>query len=103
MGLDADWYARVDAALTRSTGWYFDHDRYDDPEIFSLIADELVTSFAIVGTPDECKDLARGILDLGFNSISMNLSFPVGNGMYQGLRDTLEGFGTVIDAVRSGR
>jgi hypothetical protein len=27
----------------------------------------------------------------------------VGNGMYQGLRDTLEGFGTVIDAVRSGR
>jgi 5,10-methylenetetrahydromethanopterin reductase len=103
MGLDADWYARVDAALARSTGWYFDHDRYDDPEIFSLIADELVTSFAIVGTPDECKDLARGILDLGFNSISMNLSFPVGNGMYQGLRDTLEGFGTVIDAVRSGR
>jgi hypothetical protein len=103
MGLDADWYSRVDAALARSTGWYFDHDRYDDPEIFSLIADELVTSFAIVGTPDECKDLARGILDLGFNSISMNLSFPVGNGMYQGLRDTLEGFGTVIDTVRSGR
>lgn len=96
LGLDDAWYARVQGALDRSTGWYFDHDRHDDPEIFSLIDDELVKSFAIVGTPSECREMAQGVLDLGFSSISMNLSFPVGRGMYQGLRDTLEGFGTVM-------
>ena len=96
LGLDDAWYARVQAALDRSTGWYFDHDRHDDPEIFSLIGDELVKSFAIAGDPRECLAMAQGVLDLGFSSISMNLSFPVGRGMYQGLRDTLEGFGTVM-------
>ncbi len=100
LGFDESWYRRIEEALARSTGWYFDHDRHDDPEIDRLVPDDLVPRFAIAGTPDECRDLARGILDLGFRSISMNLAFPVGAGMRRGLEETLSGFGEVIDAVR---
>lgn len=100
LGLNSDWYSRVEGALSRSNGWYFDHDRYDDPEIFALIGDDLVASFAIAGTPEDCRRSAQGVIDLGFSSLSMNLSFPVGRGMFQGLRDTLEGFGSVLHGLR---
>ena len=102
LGFDGAWYERVEAALARSTGWYFDHDRHDDPEIAALIPDELVPRFAIAGTPSECRDLAMSVLGLGFSSISMNLAFPVGSGLRRGLESTIEGFGEVIGAVRSG-
>lgn len=103
LGYDGAWYECVEAALARSTGWYFDHDRHDDPEIFSLIPDSLVQKFAIAGTPAECREMAEEILDLGFTSISMNLSFAVGSGMHRGLADTIAGFGNVLGGLRASR
>jgi 5,10-methylenetetrahydromethanopterin reductase len=100
LDLDPAWLARVAAALARSRGWYFDHDRYDDPDLDDLIDDELVRSFAIAGTPQECLALTREVLDQGFTSVSMNLAFPIRDSMATGLRETLEGFGEVLSALR---
>jgi 5,10-methylenetetrahydromethanopterin reductase len=94
------WMARVEAALTRSHGWYFDHDRVDDPELDELVDDDLVRRFAVAGTPEECAALTREILDLGFTSASMNLAAPRRASMYEGLRETLEGAATVLDILR---
>ena len=68
--------ADVEASLARSTGWYFDHDRVDDPELDRLIDDDLVRRYAIAGTPDECVALTRDVLALGFDGASMNLAAP---------------------------
>ena len=92
--------ARVEAALARSRGWYFDHDRYDDPELDVLITDDLVRRFAIAGTPTECAELTRDVLALGFTSVSMNLAATRRDSMYAGLRETIEGFAEVIDRLR---
>lgn len=100
LDLDPAWLARVDAALARSRGWYFDHDRYDDPELDVLIHDDLVRSFAIAGTPDECVAMTQEVVDLGFTSVSMNLAFPMRDSMATGLRETIETFGEVMSALR---
>lgn len=94
------WLTRVDAALARSRGWYFDHDRHDDPEIADLVDDELVRRFAVAGTPDECVELTRDVLRLGFSSASMNLAAPRRESMFAGLRETLELSAEVLDALR---
>ena len=100
LDLDPAWLDRVGAALSRSTGWYFDVGRNDDPEIDTLIGDDLVRSFAVAGTPDECVDLAREALGLGFTSLSFNLAAPLRPTLYEGLRETLEGSAEVVSALR---
>lgn len=94
------WMADIEAALNRSAGWYFDHDRYDDPELDLLVDDDLVRRFAIAGTPDECAELAREVLALGFTSASMNLAAPRRDSMYLGLRETLENSAEVLSILR---
>lgn len=100
LDLDPAWLGRVAAALQRSRGWYFDHDRFDDPELDDLIDDDLVRRFAIAGTPDECVELTREVLALGFTSVSMNLAFPRRDSMASGLRETIETFGEVLSVLR---
>lgn len=100
LGLDPRWLDRVQAALARSTGWYFDLDRYDDPEIDELIDDDLVRRFACAGTPDECMELARETLALGFTSASFNLAAPMRRSLYDGLRETLELSAEVVAGLR---
>ncbi|MCU0259674.1 MAG: LLM class flavin-dependent oxidoreductase [Ilumatobacteraceae bacterium] len=99
---DGRWIAEVEAALARSSGWYFDHDRVDDPAIGRLIDDDVVRRFAISGTPSECVELTREVLALGFDGASMNLAAPRRESMYAGLRETLELSADVLAAVRSG-
>lgn len=94
------WMAEVEAALARSKGWYFDHDRHDDPDLDRLIDDELVRRFAIAGTPDECAELTKEVLSLGFTSASMNLAAPRRGSMYEGLRETLENAGELLTSLR---
>lgn len=101
LSLDPRWLEQVDAALARSSGWYFDLDRHDDPAIDSLIDDDLVRHFAIAGTPDECIDMARQVLDLGFTSASFNLAAPVRSSLYEGLRETLELSDEVVSGLRA--
>ena len=90
----------LEAALARSRGWYFDHDRYDDPELDRLIDDDLVRRFAIAGTPTECAELTADVLGLGFTSASMNLAAPTRASMYEGLKETLENSAEVLSVLR---
>ena len=94
------WMAGVEAALGRSRGWYFAHDRHDDPELDRLVDDDLVRRFAIAGTPSECGELTKAVLDLGFTSASMNLAAPRRASMYEGLRETLENSADVLSMLR---
>jgi 5,10-methylenetetrahydromethanopterin reductase len=94
------WMAQVEAALARSSGWYFDHDRHDDPDLDRLVDDDLVRRFAIAGTPDECAELTRDVLALGFASASMNLAAPRRGSLYEGLRETLEGSADLLALLR---
>jgi 5,10-methylenetetrahydromethanopterin reductase len=95
------WIAEVEAALARSSGWYFDHERVDDPAIAGLIDDDVVRRFAVAGTPSECVELTRDVLVLGFDGASMNLAAPRCDSMYAGLRETLELSAEALAAVRA--
>ena len=99
--LDPDRLAAIDAALERSTGWYFDLDRHDDPALVDLVPDEWITNYAVVGTPAEVVDQMAAIAELGFTSASLNLAAVMRSDMATGLRETIDGFATVIDQVRS--
>jgi 5,10-methylenetetrahydromethanopterin reductase len=100
LGLDPTWLARLDAALARSRGWYFDLDRHDDPEIDTLIDDDLVRRFAVAGTPGECVALAEDVLAHGFTSASFNLAAPLRSSLYEGLAEVLDHSGEVLDGLR---
>ena len=92
----------IRGALRRSTGWYFDHHRHDDPELEHLVDDELVAASAIAGTPGECAGRVLALLALGFTAVSCNLVAVQrpGNTMADGLRETLEGAAQVVASFR---
>ncbi|MEM9034422.1 MAG: LLM class flavin-dependent oxidoreductase [Actinomycetota bacterium] len=99
--LDPERLAEIEAALERSTGWYFDLDRHDDPALVELVPEEWITRYAVVGTPAEVVDQMAAIADLGFTSASLNLAAVVRSDMETGLRETIDGFAGVIDDVRA--
>ncbi|MAR48164.1 MAG: hypothetical protein CL425_03085 [Acidimicrobiaceae bacterium] len=92
-------------ALSRSRGWYFDHNRFDDPELESLVDDELVKEFAIVGTSGEVAEQLEEVLNLGFSQISCNLAAVrrTGSSMAEGLLETIKGSGLAIELLRNNR
>ena len=92
---------RIDGALARARGWYFDHDRHDPPELFTLIDDELVERFAVAGTPGECAGQMRRVADLGFDSFSLNLAAVLRPTMYEGLAETIAGAAHLLTALRA--
>jgi 5,10-methylenetetrahydromethanopterin reductase len=100
--VEAGRRAEVRAALDRSSGWYFDHDRFDDPALDDLIDGDLARAFAIVGDPAECLDQLRETLALGFTSVSCNLAAVrrPGNSMAEGLAETIAGAATVVSHLR---
>lgn len=93
---------KIIAALERSSGWYFDHDRFDDPELESLVDYDLVRSFAIVGTPKEAAEQLKEILNLGFTQVSCNLASVrrSDNTMAEGLEETIKGASEALRIVR---
>lgn len=84
------------ATLADARGWYFDLDRYDPPEMLRLVDAELARQFAIVGTPSQCAEQLRALMDLGFDGVSCNLAAVQRESMYVGLRETIEGAGEVL-------
>ncbi len=98
--VDETTRARIAAALQRSTGWYFDLDRHDDPDLLDAVDDGLVEAFAVVGTPDECARQLRAVLALGFSGVSCNLAAVRRESMYAGLRETIEGAVRVLRLMR---
>ena len=92
-------------ALSRSSGWYFDHNRFDDPELETLVDTELVREFAIVGSPSEVSEQLKEVLDLGFTQISCNLAAVrrPGGSMAEGLLETINGSATALEKLRNIR
>ncbi len=88
------------ATLAEATGWYFDLDRYDPPEMLRLIDGDLARQFAIVGTPEQCAAQLRELLDLGFAGVSCNLAAVQRDTMYAGLAETIAGSGRVLELLR---
>ncbi len=99
--LEPERLAGIDEALARSTGWYFDLARVDDPALFDLVPDEWITRYAVVGTPDEVPEQLAAIAELGFTSASLNLAAVRRPTMEEGLRETIDGFARVIGQIRS--
>ncbi len=91
-----DRMAAIESALARSRGWYFDHDRLDDPELDHLIDNRLVEAFTIAGTPAECADQLATKLSMGFTSASLNLAATARPTAAQGLAETITSFAPVV-------
>ena len=97
---DDDRLAAIDAALEQASGWYFDHDRYDPRELFDLVNDEWIARYAVAGSPGEIPEQIHAVTNLGFTSASLNLAAVQRPSMAQGLAETIDGFGRVIDDCR---
>ena len=90
----------IQEALSGATGWYFDADRYDPPELIELVDPELARQFAIVGTPEQCVDQLISLLDLGVDGVSFNLVAVTGGSMFDGLSQTIEGAAKMLDLFK---
>jgi hypothetical protein len=91
----------IEAALDRATGWYFDHERFDPPELDALVTDEMVDRYAIAGTPLECLPHIERLAAMGFTSVSMNLAAVRRDTLLAGLEETITSFAEVLPRVRS--
>ena len=98
--VDPDRRAAIVASLGEATGWYFDLDRYDPPEMSRLIDAELARKFAIAGTSDQCAEQLGALLDLGFEGVSCNLAAVKRNSMFEGLRETITNSQKVLHLLR---
>lgn len=98
--VDPDRRAAIVATLDDATGWYFDLDRFDPPEMLRLVDADLARKFAIVGTPQQCAQQIRDLLDLGFSGVSCNLAAVNRSSMYEGLRETIEGSRDVLRLLK---
>ncbi len=94
-----DRMTAIEAALARSRGWYFDHNRFDDPALDELIDDRLVEAFTIVGTPNECADQLGAVLDMGFTSASLNLAATARSSAAEGLAETITSFAPIVASL----
>lgn len=99
--VDSDRRAAIVATLEDATGWYFDLDRFDPPEMLRLVDAELARKFAIVGTPHQCAQQLRDLLELGFNGVSCNLAAVNRDSMFEGLRETIQGSREVLQLLRA--
>lgn len=98
--VDPDRRAAIVATLDEATGWYFDLERHDPPEMLRLIDADLARQFAIVGTPAQCADQLHALMDLGFDGVSCNLAAVNRSSMYEGLRETITGAAEVLGLLR---
>lgn len=94
-----DRMAAIEAALARSRGWYFDHNRSDDPALEELIDDRMVEAFTIAGTPEECADQLGVVLDMGFTSASLNLAATARSSAAEGLVETITSFAPIVASL----
>ena len=98
--IDPDRLAAIDEALGRATGWYFDLDRYDPPELFDLVTQDWIRRYAVVGAPSEIPEQVKEVTALGFTSASLNLAAVLRPSMAEGMAETIDGFAAIIDDCR---
>ena len=99
--VDPELRRKIVAALSDATGWYFDLNRYDPPDMLNLIDADLARKFAIVGTPQQCADQVRELQSLGFSGVSCNLAAVNRGSMYEGLGETITGAKRVLELLAS--
>ena len=99
-GMDPDRLAAIDTALAQASGWYFDLDRYDPPELFHLVTEDWIRRYAVAGAPSEIPEQIRAVTDLGFTSASLNLAAVLRSSLAEGLAETIDNFATVISHCR---
>lgn len=98
--VDPERRAAIVATLSEATGWYFDLDRHDPPEMLRLIDSDLARKFAIVGTPQQCAQQMSDLLELGFDGVSCNLAAVNRDSMFEGLGETIHGARQMLDLLR---
>jgi 5,10-methylenetetrahydromethanopterin reductase len=89
----------VDALATRWDPW----TTPDLPdELADLILDPILDQFALAGTPDECAERLKAILEQRPEATGVRIRAiqPAGMPAYEGYAETVRGMGHVIDAVR---
>ena len=96
----ADWFAWVESLVQQTSGWYFASNVTYPEELDEIISDDMVDRFAIAGTPQECISHLQRIVDMGFQSVSLNLAGVRRGDLYEGLRETITAFGEVIPEVK---
>ncbi len=98
--MDPDRLAAIDDALGRATGWYFDLDRFDPPELFDLVTEDWIRRYAVAGAPAEIAEQVTEVTALGFTSASFNLAAVLRSSAAEGYAETIDGFAEVIDDCR---
>ena len=99
--LPADKFERISRLASEATGWYFEPDVSYPAELDSLVDSEIISRFAIAGTPSECLASIELLSQMGFGSVSMNVAAVrrPGGSMHRGLRETLEGLAEIMPEV----
>ena len=96
-------FERIRRLASEATGWYFERDVSYPPELDSLVGEEIISRFAVAGTPRECFSSLKSLSRMGFNSVSMNVAAVrrPGASMYLGLRETLEGLAEIMPQIHA--
>ena len=101
--LSSERFERIRRPASEATGWYFEPDVSYPPELDSLIDPEIISRFAVAGTPSECLASIGLLSKMGFSSVSMNVAAVrrPGGSMHQGLRETLEGLAEIMPKIHA--
>ena len=96
-------FERIAELAAQAPGWYFEPDVTYPSDLDDLVGPEIIDRFAIAGTPAECLPKLRGLSDMGFSSVSMNVAAVrrPGGTMYEGLRETLQGLTEIVPQIHA--
>ena len=96
-------FERIKRLAAQATGWYFEPDVSYPPELDSLVNRDIISRFAIAGTPSECLSSLKFLKGTGFSSVSMNVAAVRRRRttMHEGLKETLEGLAEIMPQIQA--
>jgi alkanesulfonate monooxygenase SsuD/methylene tetrahydromethanopterin reductase-like flavin-dependent oxidoreductase (luciferase family) len=88
-------------AIKKVKGWYFSPNVQYPKEIDELVDEEIVSKFAVAGTPDECIAKIRNIVGrYRFRSVSLNIAAVRREKIFDGMLETVKSLGDIIQALK---